>query len=547
MNIEELQNKLKENKRIVLVDGVTGIGKTYTIKEYLKKKNPIYISLYGIKSLEELERNFLLELSSKNDKLSKICKYYENLSITSEIIQKEINEANPYELNVVVDDLEKKSTNITYQDIFGFIYTIEKIQNIKIIIISNTKQIKEVEEFHKCSEIIEEVYKIKQYCEEAIHNIINSNKINIEEVITEEKFNNYLTNFLEQYKIKNLRTIKKMIDFSKTVLNSIERKDLSKADINTITNICFATTIEKRKDLLKDNEPIIKEIVSNYMADITYPVSREELVSYIISIYDQENIETNYLKINLFFKQVKECSEEKKEKDLFYCSYEKIEKRIKKFMKTSILKYNNTLSISLWYNKLYDYYFYADLIGKKELLVEEDIIKIMDSYIENIKCEEISLFNLILKMQHEGNVTDDALNTYRILKDKIVYKYFMYHYERNLNSYELGIYDKKRIANLITFILGTEFKNMNDLEEVLSILRNKKLFIPNLDGEIDTTTWEYVQEIWKGITSSDDSQNKRKLLNLLIQISNDMYQTATKIGKHRITILNEYYNILQIQ
>lgn len=549
MNIEELNEKLSNDYNVILINGVTGIGKTYYIKNYLKKKNYIYISLFGINSLKELEDTLLLELSLKNEKIAKTSHFYENRSIISEAFKNDLNDALSSDLEIVIDDIDKKSSLIDYKDLFGVIESLSKIINIKIILIANTKNIKEIEEFSNYSEkVIDNIYKIKHCSHEAINNITSYNLKNnkLDGILTEEKFNNYVTNFLEKYKIKNLRNISRMVSFSLKVLNLLEISELSKGDINTITNICFAIAIEKSNNVEVDNEYVTKEIVSNYLTDIIYPLSREDLVSYIISIYEEDNIENNIIKINEFYKEVRSCNSEEKEKDLFYCSNEKIEKRIKKFIKTSILKYNNRLSIDTWYNKLYDLYFYAELIGRKDLFIDEDIVKIMNSYIENIKCNEISLFNLILKMQHETNKTDECLNLYRVLKDKIIYKYFIYHYEASLESFEKGTYDKKAIANLITFILGTEFKNINDFDEALSILRNKNLFIPSLDGEIDTTVWEYVHEIWKGITSSDDSQNRRKLLNLLIQISNDMYQTATSIGKHRISILNEYYNILQM-
>ena len=94
--------------------------------------------------------------------------------------------------------------------------------------------------------------------------------------------------------------------------------------------------------------------------------------------------------------------------------------------------------------------------------------------------------------------------------------------------------------------LGTDFRSNDDIDTVISLLRNKGLFIPNLDNELDENSWNFVHEIWKGISTTSDSQNKKKLLNLLIQVSNDKYQTATNIGKYRIRSLNEYYNILQL-
>ena len=94
--------------------------------------------------------------------------------------------------------------------------------------------------------------------------------------------------------------------------------------------------------------------------------------------------------------------------------------------------------------------------------------------------------------------------------------------------------------------MGNDLKNNDDIDTIISLLRNKGLFIPNLDYEVDESSWNYVHEIWKGISTTVDSQNKKKMLNLLIQVSNDKYQTASLMGKYRISSLNEYYNILQL-
>ena len=69
MNIDELQERLdKELTNIyknVLINGEWGIGKTYFINNYSKDKNSIYISLFGIDSLESFIFNIYLQIDSK--------------------------------------------------------------------------------------------------------------------------------------------------------------------------------------------------------------------------------------------------------------------------------------------------------------------------------------------------------------------------------------------------------------------------------------------------------------------------------------------------
>ena len=258
--------------------------------------------------------------------------------------------------------------------------------------------------------------------------------------------------------------------------------------------------------------------------------------------------ETYFAEINNYFEQVESCRQEQKtqkEPKLFYLSSDKIEKKIARFIKTSILKYNSKYNIVSWYNQLYEYYFYSRLIDKY-IIKKEDVIKILEKYIDAIDCNEVSLFTILLRMQHETDATEDALSIFKIIKDKIVYKYFMYHYNKASENFDNNIYDSRVIADLITFVLATDFKSNDDIDTIVSLLRNKNLFLPNLNDEISDEIWNYVHEIWKGISASDESQNKRKLLNLLIEISNDIYQSSNGLGKYRITKLNEYYNILKL-
>ena len=551
MNIDKIFEKLNvdiTSNKSFLIDGPWGIGKTTMVKEYLKNKKYLYLSLFGIKDLKELEDNLFLELKNINTELAKICQFYEPFNIKTNVLKKEIDKVLENPLYVVFDDVEKKSDVLTYKELFGLISSLNDIKNIKIIIICDSTKIgmNNYEIFSNLKElVIDKTYLFSNYSKETLFSILDKlTKLKPkEEIITKEKYENYLISFLDKYKIKNLRTIKKMIIFSGIIINNVDTSNLSKGDIQTLVNISFSVVAEKIDHYNYDREHLLKIIVSEYLTNVIYPISKEELVESIILIYDNPS-SLYFNKINQFFINVISCKIEKKNPNLFYLSADKIEKKITKFVKNSVIKYNSKYTLDTWFNQLYDYYYYALLIEKENLLPRDEIIKSIDNYIGALKCEYINLFNLQLRMQHENNKTDESSRIYKILKDKIVYKYFMYYYENVIKTYDEKTYDSKKIADLITFILGSNFKNNDDLDTAISLLRNKNLFIPDLNNEIDEVIWNFVHEIWKGISTSDESQNKRKMLNLLIQVSNDLYQTATPLGKYRISTLNEYYNIL---
>lgn len=551
MNIESLKENLdkdfKSNK-VILLDGNWGIGKSTCVKKYIKNKEYIYLSLFGIKDAKELEDNVFLELKNISDRVAKVCQFYNAENIKTNSFKDELNNSIKDTLFIVLDDLEKKSDKLTYKELFGLISALNDITKTKIILITDTTRISlnNIEIFKSLKElIIDKTYIINNYSKESLKEIISNNKnIVKDEIINKEKFDNYLNSFLDKYKIKNLRTINKMITFMGDVLNRVDVSNLTKQDINTLVIICFGLVVEKCDNYISNKDNLIKIIVSEYLSNISYPIAREDLVELVNSLYEELN-ENTINKIAEYFIEVAKCKNEAKNPKLFYLSEEKIEKKINKFIKTSIIKYNNKLDLISWYNSLYEYYFYSKLIDKDNLFKYDEIINIMDEYIKQIKCSEITLFNITLKIQHENNI-EEMMTIYKVLKDKLVYKYFTYYYENTNTTIENKVYDSKVIADLITFVLGPDFKNNKDFDTVISLLRSKNIFIPDLNNEIDNTIWEFTHEIWKGISTSDESQNKKKMLNLLIQVSNDLYQRTSLIGKYRISSLNEYYNVIQI-
>lgn len=550
MNIDKLKdifNKDLDSYKSFLIDGSWGIGKSSFINTFLSKKSYIYLSLFGIKDSKELESNLFLEFKNSSERLNKLCQFYEPHNIKTNSFKNDFNNTIKDTIYVALDDLEKKNDTITYKELFGLINALKDLTCIKIIVLCDSTKIGSyIDIFNSLSTlVIDKYYYITSISRDSINDIIKANKKRPnKDIISTEKFDNYLYSFIDKYKIKNLRTIDKMITFSGLIINNIDTSKLSKGDIQNIVNICFGVIVEKYDHYIYESDKLIKVIVSEYLTNVVYPVDKEELVEYIINLLnDQEDYK--YDNINKYFDSVRDCKSDKKEEKLFFMSPDKIEKKIIKFIKNSIHKYNSKLSLDEWYKDLFEYYFYSKLIEENVLFREDEIINVLDEYINNIKCSDISLFNLNLRLRQDREI-EELNNVTRILKDKLIYKYFMYYYDSVSNDYDNNIFDSKKIADLITFIMGNDLKNNDDIDTIISLLRNKGLFIPNLDYEVDEASWNYVHEIWKGISTTVDSQNKKKMLNLLIQVSNDKYQTASLMGKYRISSLNEYYNILQL-
>ena len=85
MTIDELKERLTNEYPIIyksiLVNGEWGIGKTYFIKQFLKGKDYIYVSLFGINSFEDFKNQIYSELNKALGFIKKNLKKLENTNI----------------------------------------------------------------------------------------------------------------------------------------------------------------------------------------------------------------------------------------------------------------------------------------------------------------------------------------------------------------------------------------------------------------------------------------------------------------------------------
>lgn len=227
------------------IDGDWGVGKTYYIKNQVMKSLKeggdftVYFSVYGYDSLNQIQQDILLtiitelypskkilsRLSSFNKGWYKILKILgdsklQSISLISdgilELITHLYSPENSSKLGrdnslvVIIDDLERLSKKIQISDLLGFIGTelLEKIK-CKVIIVSNSAEIKESEDFEKAKEkIIYRTVKFKHDISVIEEMILNesSNKF-----IKENR--NWITSVLEDKKEPlNIRTLLSIID-----------------------------------------------------------------------------------------------------------------------------------------------------------------------------------------------------------------------------------------------------------------------------------------------------------------------------------------------
>lgn len=162
-----------ETNHALIIDGEYGIGKTHFYKELVspeletislpdnetKKFRPVYLSLFGLKNTEEISRLIFLELypilKSKGLRIGAgvgkallrgalnyrqwgdIDDYIEDVTPDSKDL------INLEELVLCFDDLDRKSDALSLNEFYGYINFMVENFGIKIIVISNDKELKE--------------------------------------------------------------------------------------------------------------------------------------------------------------------------------------------------------------------------------------------------------------------------------------------------------------------------------------------------------------------------------------------------------------------
>lgn len=161
--IEVLEEYINNPKKqyAILIDGEWGCGKTHFIKnEYIKKEdaNKVYISLYGVKSKEEINKKIYYAIIDKKIKINKkVKKLGEETGKIAEITIENIfniklggiknidisgivslfNDIKKYVL--IFDDLER--CDISINEVLGYINEYVEHKNVKVIIIANENEI----------------------------------------------------------------------------------------------------------------------------------------------------------------------------------------------------------------------------------------------------------------------------------------------------------------------------------------------------------------------------------------------------------------------
>jgi hypothetical protein len=299
-----------ETNYAVIINGQYGIGKTHFYKNHLSPKIcevplpkdankrfiPIHISLFGFKSLEEIQGAIFVELypllKKKGLKLAVgICK-----SLIRGITQingggdidkyigdlsQEADDWLKYdELVICFDDLDRKSESLDLRDVFGFINSLVENQGAKILIIANEEQL--IKDTKYSSSLREKVIGVSIQFEPNIEEVYNQ-IIETKYSISSKSFYEYLkcncSSIIEIIQINqnNFRNLIFFLEHFRTLYYSLEIEFQSDSDfrvskddkLKSVLDFTLAVTIEYKLGLInstnfQDVKGLGKDIFSNF-------------------------------------------------------------------------------------------------------------------------------------------------------------------------------------------------------------------------------------------------------------------------------------------
>jgi hypothetical protein len=341
----------------IIINGDYGIGKTHYIKNDLFRKvkelnvpntekdekfSPILISLFGAKSIEEIQNQIFIELypilKSKGVKIAagltnSVLKYLGNdlKDILAETGASGNNLSDYSRILICIDDIDRKAKELDLKEVFGFVNNLVENFGAKIILIANEDELRKeinvdrdnysllrekvigisVSFSANVSDIYDEIIKSKyQEKNTEYYNFLNESKKNIISRIQQN--NNNLRNllfFLEHFKI----IFNGINDFfaKDTVLKEFHSEILTQ-----ILYFTLPVSIEYKSGILKPE--LFEDIKSLYKGgvfDISAFLSKgngnrfktepeEEKVKTYSEIYEEKYFDKTSQKKTLYFETI---------------------------------------------------------------------------------------------------------------------------------------------------------------------------------------------------------------------------------------------------
>lgn len=567
-------------KSAIMINGPWGIGKSYYIENelvpYLKLEceyNIIQVSLYGINSIQELNKQIYLEARAKriNQKKEKlvagkvvaktiingITSFFNiNTNISEDDLQKLYDSIDLTNKILIFEDLERSQIDIV--EVLGFVNTLVDNDKVKVLLVANENEIvkghfqlnnktKENDFFYNEKEL-----KYLQIKEKTVSETITFSvdlKKSINNIIAEfknDKLSQILNNEMQIKIIKklkdknhqNLRTLIFALQKSTEIFKYIDNKEddyIFKIILEDILDISIKL---KAKDKDKSKQSISSSIIEQYEK-----MSTNFCANYIVNqIIDEESVKDGILIIK------KEMHASKlqgmdPDLDIIINFTNEEDDRIANSFNNILLKLeDNTFP----YNQIDSLISYSVFLKSYIAFNYSKLKELILDYSKNIS----SINNLFFR-QTIAQLDSDSINEYNsFINDfnRRIEEKHQQHTEANLNTLILDIdrfykyvwendslfLNKKKFLSLIKITEIMKFitnANNKDITTFRHILKNiyrfsniKEYFIQDIQS---------LEELYKEIKKykEDKSIENKKIKKLIIDwLLNDLIEILNQLG-----------------
>lgn len=467
--IKEYEKSSFDNYAI-LIDGDWGSGKTYFVKEELIQelnKTAIYVSLYGISKLEEVDKQIynciIKEFAEGNETGKKISDFFETKTgktikqvakVVSDVVGVPKIDINSFisiyeDLNkyvLIFDDLER--CKIEANEILGYINNFVEHKGCRCIIIANQKEMNKKNAYQN----------IEQKMMIAL-----DNRIIYDRKSSEEELANIFLQDTGTSKGKPKQTEFKISEVNDRIYELFNEDKL----YNQIKEKLIGKVLYYKPDLLEILEVLIKDKKFNDIREIV-----EQYKTNIIRIFTNKNhtnIRTLKIGLNNIKIIVNNIDTKRFQKDEYY--EELLSKIVSYTFEATINDKEGTERTTEWetYTEFCEVYNtnemsvnfkFIDVLVTKGIIEKENINKVIEDYLKVEKAK--------------GTNNNDPINVLKYgwfhLEDKDIIRNLEELLKRLLeNTYEMTQYSRILMLFIITKNMGF---NKKYLEECLTIMKS---------------------------------------------------------------------------
>lgn len=302
--------KLQTPGYAVLVTGEWGVGKTYQVKKCFNKNEAIYVSLFGLESIEQLHAEVFLAAHPTKAATNGLLKQAENTlsdaggiisiiqvlpKLSSRILSREIK---PDKV-LIFDDLER--SKIRFSDLLGAINTYVEHKDFRVVVIAHDEKLSKKFQMTK-EKIFGQIIRVESQINEAAAHFINE----ISSSHRRKFINTHQRDILEIFRksnIKSLRILRYVINDVERLHKCLTKKQLVNKDaMRSLIKTFIALDIETRAgNLSKKN---IQDLNHNRYKFLMTKNGDGETTPPLLNIVDDKYPDTDFWQSTLNYEAV---------------------------------------------------------------------------------------------------------------------------------------------------------------------------------------------------------------------------------------------------